>query len=437
MKLKVTLASNAEGWDKVVNGQLETELARDERVEVSGFVPGNTQKQREHAARSNIKLFDAKPGYTGLTTSEKLFHPPDDLEIDILVMHSYGHHVGKQAQAIRDAKQCSWVLVVHTIPEDLEKYSEKLDPSTAGQDISEHDLQVTLCEKADLVIAVGPKVAEAYKTALRYCGKQESVVTLMPRLPEEFLGVRQRVGNSGEKFRVLISASSKYFKVKGCDIAAKAVKLLNDPLCHLIFVVQEKDVKAEMEQAMVDAGIDLSQLTVRNCSGDTKMWRQQLCQVDLLIKPSRTEGFGISGLRAISADLPVLISGSCGLGVALKGLPSGGKHVVDSNDPQDWAKKIREIRAKGVQTRHEEAEQLRNEYSWEFNWREQCDELVRKFFTLVQQVRGMAYFVVFQIFCCSVAVTKKNHFLTISVITASHEKKMVASEMFYMWLNII
>ena len=389
MKLKVTLASNAEGWDKVVNGQLETELARDDRVEVSGFVPGSTQKQREHAARLNIKLFDAKPDYTGLTTTEKLFHPPDDLEIDVLVMHSYGHHVGKQAQVIKDAKQCSWVLVVHTIPEDLEKYLEKSDPSTAAGQESEHELQLTLCKKADVVIAVGPKVAEAYKAALRYCRKQNSVITLMPRLSEELLGARQMVENSGEKFRVLISASSKYFKVKGCDIAAKAIKLLNDPLYHLVFIVQENDDRSKMEQAMVDAGIDLNQLTVRNCSGDTKMWHQQLCEVDLLIKPSRTEGFGMSGLRAISADLPVLISEYCGLGVALKRLPSGGKHVVDSEDPQDWAIKIREIRAQGVQTCHEEAEQLRNEYSREFNWNNQFSELVEKFSKMVPLDHGM------------------------------------------------
>ena len=397
MRLKVTLASDAVGWDKVVNGQLETELAGDDRVEVSGFVPGNTQKQREHAGRMNIKLYDAKPGYAGLTKSEKLFHPPDDLEIDVLVMHSYGHHVGKQAQVIKDAKQCRWVLVVHTVSEELEKYLEKSDPSTAGQE-SEHELQVTLCEKADLVIAVGPKVAEAYKAALRYCGKQNNVITLMPRFPEEFLDMRQMVKSSGEKFRVLISASSKYFKVKGGDIAAKAVKLLNDPLYHLIFVVLENDDKAKMEQAMADAGIDLNQLTVRNCSGDTKTWCKQLCEVDLLIKPSRTEGFGISGLRAISADLPVLISGNCGLGVALMALPSGGKHVVHSEDPQDWANKIREIRAKDVQTRHKEAQQLKIEYSTEFNWRNQCDGLVRKFFLMVREVQGMAFFVVFQLF---------------------------------------
>ena len=394
MKLRVTLASNAEGWDKVVNGQLETELAHDDRVEVSGFVPGNTQKQREHARRLNIKLYDAK-GIAGFPSTELLSYPPDDLEIDVLVMHCYGYHVGRQAQIITEAKQCKWILVMHTIPEDLEKYLENPDPSTAGQDISEHELQVTLCTKADLVIAVGPKVAEAYRAALQYCGKQNNVITLMPRLSEEFLGVRQMVENSGEKFRVLISALSKYFKVKGCDIAAKAVKLLNNPLYHLIFVVQEKDDRAKMEQAMADAGIDLNQLTVRNCSGDTKTWHKQLCEVDLLIKPSRTEGFGMSGLRAISADLPVLISGNCGLGVALKRLPSGGKHVMDSEDPQDWANKIKEIRAKDVQTRREEAEQLRNEYSREYSWKDQFSELVEKFSKMVQQDHGMNHDLIF------------------------------------------
>ena len=43
MVIKITLASNKEGWDIMMNGQLETALASDDRVEVSGFVPGYTQ----------------------------------------------------------------------------------------------------------------------------------------------------------------------------------------------------------------------------------------------------------------------------------------------------------------------------------------------------------------------------------------------------------
>jgi len=86
----------------------------------------------------------------------------------------------------------------------------------------------------------------------------------------------------------------------------------------------------------------------------------------------------MSGLYAISANFPVLVSGNLGLGMALKKLPSGGKHVVDSEDPQVWAEKIKEVREKGHKTAAQEAEQLREEYMKEFSWEKQCRKLVGK-----------------------------------------------------------
>ena len=77
----------------------------------------------------------------------------------------------------------------------------------------------------------------------------------------------------------------------------------------------------------------------------------------------------MSGLRAIAGELPVLISGNCGLAIALKKLPSGYKHVVDSQDPQVWAKRIKEIKEKDdMKTSHSELEQLKNEYTAKYNW---------------------------------------------------------------------
>ena len=111
-------------------------------------------------------------------------------------------------------------------------------------------------------------------------------------------------------------------------------------------------------------------------------WSRLLCEVDLVIKPSRTEGFGISGLRAISADIPVLVSGNCGLGMVLKSLPSGAQHVISSEDPQAWADAIKKVRAKAVQVRREESEQLRNDYMQQFNWKIKCDEIVKKMFSM-------------------------------------------------------
>ena len=385
-KLNVVLASNADGWDKMTNGELEKELAHNERIKLSGFVPKHTEKHKELATELNIKLFDAK-FISGYSETELLAHPPDDLKIDVLMMHCYGFNVGRQAQVIKDTKNCIWAIVVHTICEELEKYLKKTQSSEQSeqQPSAEHELQVTLCQKADLVIAVGPKVAEAYKAALSQCGKEGNLVTLTPGISEKYLSINRQCKNvASENFRVLVSGSTKYFQVKGCDIAARAISLLQDASYHLILVAQPKDDDDELYEAMQKEEISLNQLTIRHCSaGDTETWFEYLHEVDLLIKPSRTEGFGMSGLRAISANVPVLISGNTGLGMTLKTVKYGPDFVVDSEDPQAWAEKIREFRDMEPKALRSKVGKLKKEYMMKYEWKEQCEKLVDRFFDTV------------------------------------------------------
>lgn len=65
-----------------------------------------------------------------------------------------------------------------------------------------------------------------------------------------------------------------------------------------------------LKDTIVNAGISEKQLTVQEFYGADEAWKVLLGEVDLLIKPSKSEGFGMSGLRAIAAELPVLISGN-------------------------------------------------------------------------------------------------------------------------------
>ena len=375
-KLNVTLATDREGWDKSVNDQFLLELAHNSQVRVTGFVPRHTPKQKEHARELNIELFDVDDDLPGFKDFELLAHPPDCLDIDVLIIHSYGHDLGKQAQIIKKNKKCLWFNVVHTVSEDLEKFLDKKSANPAANDqISLQKLQTILCEKSDLVIAIGPKVTEAYRTALRSSDKDKNVIDLTPGIIDEFRDVYRN-------FRVLLSASFKYFLVKGCDIATKAIILSRDPSYHLIFVRQPKDNEDQLKKAFLDLGINQRQLTFRSSSGNKDFWPRLLSEVHLVIKPSRTEGFGISGLRAISAGVPVLVSGNCGLGMVLKSLPSGARHVIDSEDPQAWADAIKKVRAKAVQVRKAESEQLRNDYMQRFNWKMQCNEIVKKMFSM-------------------------------------------------------
>ena len=389
--LNVTLACNTQSWNEIVNEQLVQELALNNRITVTGFVPRSTEEQRKYARELHFQLVDAKFN-SGFSEEELLAYPPDDLNIDILVMHSYGGADGRQGQIIKATKNCKWVLVVHTIRQELEKFVKK-SASSAAVEEPEYELQVNLCEKADLVVAVGPKVAEAVKAALRYSGKQNAIFTLMPNILSEFLGVRRafdlKSWDANEKFRVLISGSGKYFAVKGCDIAAKAINLLQDSSYHLIIVVRPNDDPCEIASAMHDKGISLKQLTVRKCPATTETWCRLHCEADLLIQPTRAKSFGMSGLRAISADLPLLVSTNCGLGIAMRSLPSGESSVVDSDEPDIWANKLKEVRAKGPKTCHFQAKQLRIEYTVRFNWKEQVSNLVETISEMSQPSHGM------------------------------------------------
>lgn len=373
----MTLASDSDGWNKIVNEQLVVELAKDKRLNVSGFVPRNTKEQRDHAESINIKLVDAED-FSGYSAIELLAHPPDSLDIDILLIHSIGPALGRQAQVIKKHKKCKWAQVVHIACEDVQEFLESADKN-------DRKLQAELCGKADIIITIGPKVAEECKRFLRFSEKHGDVFELTPGIIES-PHIRQVYEDTG-KFYVLFSGSWKYFKAKGGDIAAQAIKSLNASSYHLIVALRpcERENEEEIKQALQQEGVDHHQFSVR-ISESHQDWWKWLCEVDLIIKPSRAEGFGMSGLLAISANLPVLISTYSGLGVVLKNMSSGQKHVVESEDPQVWALRIREIKEKGKETRLMEAEELRNEYRMQFSWKEQCDKLVEKFSGMVQQV---------------------------------------------------
>ena len=92
--------------------------------------------------------------------------------------------------------------------------------------------------------------------------------------------------------------------------------------------------------------------------------------------PSRTEGFGLAALEALSAGLPVLVSANSGLGEALRKVSYGSYSVVDSEDPKDWANGIRVARQKDRKIRLDESKILSETYAKVYNWQDHCNRLV-------------------------------------------------------------
>ena len=383
--LKVTLLASEWGSSmgglSTINRKLAILLARHKQLNVTLVVPQSfcSEEDRRDAGRHNIFIREAPslPGYT--EPLDWLSVPPKDLDIDIVLGH--GAKLGKQAQFIKRFKSCKWVQVVHTAPEELGMYKNYSGAIAKGEE--KNRAEVDLCKLADLVVAVGPKLREVYSSYLRSC-KKHDVMQLTPGIFLEF-STTEQAAKEGKIFKVLTfgRSDSEDLCLKGYDIAAKAVAELKDSSCYLVFVGASDGKQEEVAEHLVECGISRAQLIVRGFVPSQEILKELFCEVDLAIMPSRTEGFGLTALEALSAGLPILVSSNSGFGEALRDLPLGKSVVVESEDPNEWAKAIASVRAKGRAQRLQEMQTLRASYGKKYNWEDQCEALAEKMLRIV------------------------------------------------------
>ncbi|KAL9975269.1 hypothetical protein ACROYT_G012415 [Oculina patagonica] len=388
-KLKVTILASEWGSSKgglsTINRELAIQLAKCPEVEITFFVPHCSEEDKRAALSLNIKIVEATswPGYEEL---EWLSFPPDDLQIDVIVGH--GVKLGRQAQVIRKSHKCKWVQVVHTDPEELGMYKSYQNPISTGE--KKHKTEVELCEKADFVVGVGPKLSEAFRSYLRWCKKDQTILDFTPGVFNDFVNVEHAV-EERKRCGVLVfgRGDAEDFQLKGFDIAGKAVAQLKD--AHLVFVGAPEGKHEDIAKFLLECGIPASRLTVRSflqCREDLK---RLFCEVDLVLMPSRTEGFGLTGLEALSAGLPVLVSKNSGFGEALHKVPFGLSCVIDSEDAKVWAEAINGIWNKDRETRLQEAEVLRSSYEKKYSWAKQSQGLVTKMASIVQDCQSSSH----------------------------------------------
>ena len=380
-KVKVTILASEWGSSKgglsTINRELAIQLAKFPEVEITFFLPQCSEQDKKEALSHNVNIVEAKrrSGYKEL---EWLSFPPQHLQIDVIVGH--GVKLGRQAQVIRDSHNCKWVQVVHTDPEELGMFKCYSNPISKGEE--KHKVEVELCEMANCVIGVGPKLTEAFRSYLRGCQKDRTIHNFTPGVFDEFVSVQQ-VPFEREHFCMLVfgRGDAEDFELKGFDVAAKAVASLNDTC--LMFVGAPEGKNDEIKKRLLDSGISASRLRVRGYVSSRESLKDLFFEVDMVLMPSRTEGFGLTGLEALSAGLPVLVSKNSGFGEALSKVRFGSYFVIDSEDPKVWATTIRDISRKDRKERLEEAELLRSLYAKKYSWTKQSKDLLEKMITMV------------------------------------------------------
>ena len=382
-KVKVTILASEWGSSKgglsTLSREVALQLARFPEVQITVFLPRCSEGAKNQALTHNVKVVEATP-LPGFEELDWLSFPPDDLQIDIVVGH--GIKLGHQAQVIRKFKNCQWVQMVHTDPEELGMFKTYDKPISKGE--KKHKTEVKLCEMADLVVGVGPKLSKAFSSYL--VGFQECVHDFTPGVFDEFVSVTQSP-DEREHCSVLVfgRGDDEDFELKGFDIAGKAIAKL--PETRLVFAGAPDGKHEEIAKKLGECGVRKRCLRVRGFVQSREELKRLFQEVDLVLMPSRTEGFGLTGLEALSAGLPVLVSKNSGFGEALYKVPFGSSFVIDSEDPDEWATTIKEVWNKGRQGRLVEAEKLRMFYGEKYNWAKQSRGLLDK---MISIVHGMA-----------------------------------------------
>ena len=370
---------SSKGGLSTLNREMCKGLAQLSDVSVTLVVPEYTEEEKKDASKCKVNLTKVEkiPGYD---TIHSLDSPPDECKIDVVMGH--GHKLGPPALAVAKKRGCKRVHVVHTASEELamhKKSRQELIPE--GE--KKHKIEVDLSKTADVIVGIGPKLTESIKSSLRPHKREKDVINFTPGIFPEFSELEQ-AREEREKFRTLVfgRGNEEDFELKGYDIAARAIAGLKDHSYHLVFVGAPEGKQEQVKESLLKCEISPRQLTVRSYRESRESLADLFSEADLAIMPSRTEGFGLAALEALSAGLPILVSDNSGFGQALEKIPFGMSFVVESDvesdEAKEWGKAIKRARKKSREVRLKEAGVLRDFYDQEYKWQEQCQTLVDK-----------------------------------------------------------
>ena len=373
-------------------------------MKIHCYVSNSDDRDREDAEQHGVNLITARSVPGSADPLECLKFPPSQLPKPHLVI-GHGRKLGSPAYFLAQSTKCKWIQFVHVYCEDLGKYKES---ATAAEDTIEenekkHKMEIELCKAADAVVAVGSRLQQNYSRNL----PTVEVEIITPGIFEKFSCELQFAAHRSIKnFHVFLFGRATFedLSLKGYDIIANAIGSLGKNF-KLIFVGSPPGEHEKVEQWFLDnTRINRNQLTIRGYCNNPEELKTMFYQSDLVALPSRTEGFGLVALEAISAGVPVLVSGESGIAEALREVEGGNTVIVESDeDVDEWAQRIIETSAESAKEREANAKRLRENYRKVYSWRTECARFRRMIENVMKTANGElnAFTFVFTQVCCN------------------------------------
>ena len=347
--------------------------ASSEDFAIHCYVCQSNESDREDARKNGVNIITAKsiPG-----TSDRLEWlrlPPSELpHPDVVIGH--GRKFGTPAYSITQITKCKWIQFVHVFCEDLGKYKQT-ETDAVEENEKKHKEEIKLCKESNAVVAVGSRLQQKYSR----CLPDTKVHIITPGILDKFVSLSDQklanVSHSPDELSVFVFGRGSYedLSLKGYDIIANALGSLGEKFKMTFVGSPEGQHRIIMDWFLQNTNITRRQLTVRGYCNQDRV-KEMFYAADLVAMPSRTEGFGLIALEAISAGVPVLLTSESGIAKALEQVDGGKSVIIESEDPNEWSEKIGTLYEKKPEERLNTAIKLRESYNKTFPWDTQCEK---------------------------------------------------------------
>ncbi|KAI8521038.1 hypothetical protein Bbelb_007920 [Branchiostoma belcheri] len=357
-------------------------------------VLGATEQDERDAKRDGVTLLkprlDAdssdKPSLQWLTVYHK--HHFSHIPSDICCIVGHVDVTSRAARKIKEERfpHAKLAMFGHVAPEETEHY--KSDEKALGVGRKEASIQDDL-GKADVVFSVGARIHRHNDRFLRRRHVDHHI--FLPEPSKVFSGANVSFGEEHcvqkpERVILSIGRVRNVERLKGHDLAAGGVDKAALRLDHLYTLrlrvrgIDENDFKESkriLDEKLRSGRVKPTLLPY----GTQEEIRRDMENCHLVLMPSRAEPFGLVGLEAIAAGVPVLISEHSGLAELIEelsdrlGQPTFRHCIVKmkendaTTDEEKWAERIEDV-IKNARSEFEEARAFKEKLLASKYWEE-------------------------------------------------------------------
>ncbi|XP_019630675.1 PREDICTED: uncharacterized protein LOC109474755 [Branchiostoma belcheri] len=260
------------------------------------------------------------PSLEWLTYDHNARYPYITQDLKCIVGHTdITSHAANSIQEKR-CQHAKLVLFNHDMPEETEYYKGTMKAMAAGrkmEDILED------AKNADAVFSLGRRIYDYFETTYMSLGdsKPRQHFLFLPRPSPVFEAISVRPGG-GEKVVLSVGRVTEVDKLKGHDLVARSMGEVTEKIPNVRLRVRGIDEDDwEASKRILEENLHSGKIkpTLLPC-GTQEDIAEDMKQAHLVLMPSRAEPFGLIGLEAIAAGIPVLISDKSGLADMIKDL---------------------------------------------------------------------------------------------------------------------